>query len=725
MKKASLLLAFLTCFATTQPKTCFSQSVASGHWQLIQGDPFPDSVTQIVAGPGSLVYMATSDKGVFKSIDEGENWTQINTGLNGDLDITMLALGPNGDLLARNSAGDILYSKDASTWSNDGIPWHSQFPNASATSFAFDMSGVPYVGTLGAGIYKIDTIGNWNQIVFPALIPGAQVMLFDSQDRLIVHFDSLYRLKSDFSAIDTSWAVSDVSNTPVQLLKTEWGSLFIVADSLYVLTDQLQKISQNSVGVLIADSIGNLYGYYDANDLWDYMEKSTDHGASWNAATIPSTSENIYGGRSLEATSQGFIIDGAGQPALSVSFDTGFVFTSIHELDENLSINEIDVDRFQTIQAFDDLGGIWSSSDQGNTWKLRKPKQNVQGTLMEDGKYYSTETSRGKGIWPPMVSNDGVNYQPLNVPAGIEGQISASPNGTIWLSHGQAHFMRSEDGGVHWNDFAHFTDSGPPIIPGIDSAIARSVVERDPYIWLATAMAIHLTSDEGATWQVDTPQIGSFFGITGGKGYTIFTHTSGEGIHWLNPGEDPDSSWLDEVGTFVQDLEGTILQFEWPAQFYTTPQALIRETKSGEILDTLCNIPDSLVFSLDGAGTPPMAIDSSGNIFAAASGGSNSNYQATKTGLYRFISATASVAQQPTPSGDLDVSVTNNVLTLSSSDEIQSAEMFDVTGRSMLTVPSSHSTTLTASVASIPSGFYFVNAETPEGTIVRKVMIVH
>jgi hypothetical protein len=721
MKKASLLIAFFVCLASTQPKACFSQSASAGHWQLIQGDPFPDSVTQIVAGPGSLVYMATSDKGIFKSTDEGENWTQINTGLNGDLDITMLALGPNGDLLARNDAGDILYSKDASTWTNDGIPWHSQFPNASATSFAFDASGVPYVGTLGAGIYKMDTIGNWNQVVFPALIPGAQVMLFDSQDRLIVHFDTLYRLKSDFSAIDTSWTVSDVSNTPVQLLKTEWGSLFVVADTLYVLTDQLQKISRNSVGVLIADSIGNLYGYYDADSPFDWMYKSTDHGESWNAVTIPSTSENIYGGRFLEATSQGFIIDGAGQPALSVSFDTGFVFSSIHELDENLSINEIDVDRFQTIQAFDDLGGIWSSSDQGNTWKLRKPKQNVQGTLMEDGKYYSTETSRGKWFWPPMVSNDGVNYQPLNIGAGIEGQISASPNGTIWLSYGQAHFMRSFDGGATWNNFADITDSGPPVIPGGDSAGAWGVVERGPYIWLSTAMAIHLTSDDGATWQVDTPRIGSFMGISGGKGYTIITHTSGEGFHWLSPGESADSGWIQPNGNYAEDINGTLLQFSTP-RFDDTgygPQVFIRESKSGDILDTLCTEPYSLGFPYYGGSDltnePGMAIDSFGNIIAAA----------FQKGMYRFVPATASVAQQPTSSGDLDVSVTNNVLTLSSSDELQSAEMFDVTGRSMLTIPSSHSTTLTASVASIPSGFYFVKAEIAGGTIVRKAMIVH
>ncbi len=432
----------------------------------------------------------------------------------------------------------------------------------------------------------------------------------------------------------------------------------------------------------------------------------------------PGTSENIYGGRFLEATSQGFINDGAGEPALSVSFDTAFTFTSMHELDNNISINEIDVDRYQTIQAFDGMGGIWSSTDHGFTWQLRKPKQNVQGTLMEDGKYYSTQTSRGKGIWPPMVSNDGVNYQPLNVPAGIEGQISASPNGTIWLSYGQAHFMRSLDGGATWNEFARFADSGSSEIPGGDSAYAENAIEQGPYIWLATYGAIHLTSDDGATWQIDTPDY-TFFGIMNGKGYTIITHTSGEGIHWLSPGEDDDSSFLNNNGMYAEDIDGTMLQFTWPAEGFTYyPQALLRETKSGKIIDTLCLSPDSLTFSLDVMWQSQLAIDSSGNIFAAAGG------DPSGSGLYRFISATASVTPQPTSSTDLDVSVTNNMLTITSSDEIQSAEMIDVTGRSLIEIPSSHSTTLSASVASIPSGFYFLKAETDEGTIVRKVMIV-
>jgi hypothetical protein len=715
MKKASLLLAFLFCLASAQPKTCFSQSVAAGHWQLIQGDPFPDSVTQIVAGPGSLVYMATSDKGVFKSTDEGENWTEINTGLNGDLDITMLALGPNGDLLARDNYGNILYSKDAATWISDAVPWYWQYPGASATKFAFDSNGDAFVGTLGAGIYKMDSTGKWNQMMSPDIIPGVQAMVFDNQNRLIVHYDKLYRLKSDFSAIDTSWPISNTGNNPAQLIKTRWSSMLVVSDALYELTDQLQKISRNSVGGIIADSIGNLYAYYDADAVWDWMEKSTDHGVTWSTATIRSVSNIPYHGRFVEATSQGFITDGAGQPGLSVSFDTAFGFISIHELDENLKINNIGVDPSRTLQVFDNADGIWSSSDAGATWLLRVNRNHIQGQLMEDGKYYAFSTLHDS----VFVSNDGLSYSQITLPTGVgRPAFYASPNGILWLNYGAERFMRSTDNGVTWNDFVHFTDPAPAYWD-LDSGSTWGMIERGQNLWFATLLAIHFTSDDGVTWQVDTPHF-VFNGISGGRGNSIIALSDGNGIHWLNPGDNVDSSWLDEDGAYAEDIDGTMLQIALP-WYSENPQSFVRETKSGNILDTLCIVPNSLNFEnfIDQPGNI-IAVDSSGNIFGAPDGTGTS-----EVGLYKFVFDNASVTSPPSQSTDLDVSVTNNMLTITSPNEIQSAEMFDVTGRSMLIIPAAHSTMLSAGVESIPSGFYFIKAVTAEGTVVRKAMIVH
>ncbi len=714
MKNACLLIATLLCIALIQCKVCFAQTANAGHWQLVLGDPFPDSVTQIVVGPGSLVYMATSDKGVFKSTDEGMNWTQINTGLNGNLDITMLALGPKGDLLARNDAGDILHSNNAVTWTNEAVPWSSQFPGASATSFAFDVNGVPSVGTLGAGIYQRDSKGNWNQVLSPNIIPGAQTMLFDNQNRLIVHFDTLYRLKSDFSGTDTSWGITNTGNNPVQLLKTKWGSVLVVSDTLYELTDQLQKNHQNGEGGMIADSIGNLYAYYSANNIWDYMEKSTDRGVTWSTTKIPSVSNLPYHGRFLEATGHGFITDGDGQSGLSVSFDTAFGFTSIHELDENLKINDINVDRSGTLQVFDAGYGIWSSTDHGRTWLLRINRNHVQCRLMEDGKYYAYNPS-GDSIF---VSNDGVSYSPIHLPVGVgRAGLYASPNGTLWLLYGAERFMRSIDNGASWYDFVHFNDPAPPSWH-LDSGGSWGVIQRGQNIWFATLASIHFTSDNGATWQVDTPDF-VFNGISGGKGNSVLALSDGQGIHWLTPGENVDSSWLQEDGAYAEDIDGTMLQIALPWN-YEYPQSFVRETKSGSILDTLCIVPNSLNFEnfINQPGNI-IAVDSSGNIFGATDGTGTS-----KIGLYKFIFDNASVNQPLIATIDPNVSITNDVLTIASSAEIYSAEMFDVTGRSLIKIPSAHSTALSANVANVLSGVYLVKVETTGGTIVRKVTIV-
>jgi hypothetical protein len=634
----------------------------------------------------------------------------------------MLALGPNGDLLARDSYGNILYSKDAASWVSESVPWYWQYPGASAKAFAFDSSGAAYVGTVGAGIYKRDSIGKWNPVMSPDIIPGVQTMLFDNQDRLVIHYDKLYRIKSDFSGMDTSWAMSAVRNTPVQLLKTTWASIFVVSDTLYDLTSKLQELSPNGDQEYVLDSLGNIYSFSFPELVWYGLSKSTDHGVTWQTTPWGSL-ENLPSESFVEATSNGFINDGEGEPEVRVSSDSNISFIPIHELDDNLNVS-IQVDPLGNLQAFElsgqePDGGIWSSSDNGITWRRRMSPKNIAETLQEDGKYYAYTSDT-----TVIVSADGVNFQPLNLPSGERVGLYGSPNGTLWAYYGSAHFMRSLDGGKTWNEFAHFIDPGIPN-SNIDTAWADNVVQRGPYIWLATSNAIHLTSDDGHTWQVDTPH-DVFFGITGGKGYTIITHTSGEGIHWLNPGENPDSSWLQAIGTYAQDLSGTMIQIAWPYQMNTTPQALIKETKSGEILDTLCIIPDSLIFSLDVAtiSPPPMAIDSSGNIFAVASGGSTSNLQSTKAGLYRFVSASSSVSQQSLLSGDLDVLVTNNVLTITSSDEIQSAEMFDVTGRSLITISGAHSTTLSASVASVPNGVYLVKTEINGGDVVRKIIIV-
>jgi hypothetical protein len=373
------------------------------------------------------------------------------------------------------------------------------------------------------------------------------------------------------------------------------------------------------------------------------------------------------------------------------------------------------------------------------------PRQNIQGTLMDDGKYYSSQTSR-PAIWPPMVSEDGgLTYKQLNVPqipnqkiGSVRGQLYVSPLGTYWFLYGSAEFLRSTDKGATWNEFAHFTDPGFPYYE-IDSAWADNVVEKGPYIWLATATAIHLTSDDGATWQVDTLDY-SFFGMTGGKGNTIIAHTSNEGIHWLRPGEDADSSWLQANGTYAQDINGTMLQIAFRDPYTSPPESFIRETKSGDVIDTLSVIPDTLFFFWDEAGIPTIAIDSAGNIFAASyRGDENSGGVISVAGLYQFIPANSSVSQTSGPTGDAaiaNVSILDNpfdaelsVSVTMNKSALVSFDLSDILGR---VVPIDNSDNrmmvegnqaIAFDVSNLTTGTYYLRLTAEDGDV-RSVKVV-
>lgn len=462
------------------------------------------------------------------------------------------------------------------------------------------------------------------------------------------------------------------------------------------------------------DSIGRLYALDGSSP-----EVSIDSGATWKSFGS-SNKVDLW-----EAASYGFIGFQNNGAAVAVSYDSGRMVQYILPLSNNLEIDEVAVDPTGTIQAFDGIGGIWSSSDHGATWRRRMNRNEIQGQLMEDGNYYAHSPFSDSTNYINYVSYDGgATYKQLNVPPGVgRAGIYASPNGILWLTYGSERFMRSTDSGSTWADFVHFTDPAPAYWH-LDSGETWGMVQRGQNLWFATLAAIHFTSDDGATWRVDTPNF-PINGITGGSGNSAIVLSDGEGIHLLSPGESPDSGWLQPNGAFAENPDGTMLQINIP--FYQfQPETFIRESKSGDILDTLCSEPDSLFFTnfVDQTGAM-IAIDSFGNIFGATTMTTIGTTRYTNVGLYRFISASAFVAKQPSPSGDLDVSVTNNVLTITSSDEIQSAEMFDVTGRSLIKIPSAHSTMLSASVASVPSGVYLVKAEISDGTIVRKVMIAH
>jgi len=89
--------------------------------------------------------------GIFRSTDNGENWTEQNDGFSA-LDVNSLALNSAGDILAAAAGGVFLSTDNAESWSDVSsglIP-----TGGNAWAVAVDHNGYALAGTAGGGVFR-------------------------------------------------------------------------------------------------------------------------------------------------------------------------------------------------------------------------------------------------------------------------------------------------------------------------------------------------------------------------------------------------------------------------------------------------------------------------------------------------------------------------------------------------------------------------------------------
>jgi len=114
-------------------------------------------IYNLTIDPSGVLYAGTGGSGVYKSVNHGESWTEINNGLPSCRYIDAFAVNPANpqDLFAGVSNLGVYRSKNGGTsWSYFGA---GLCPGVMVFSLAFDPRdpGTLYAGTSGAGIYKI------------------------------------------------------------------------------------------------------------------------------------------------------------------------------------------------------------------------------------------------------------------------------------------------------------------------------------------------------------------------------------------------------------------------------------------------------------------------------------------------------------------------------------------------------------------------------------------
>jgi len=259
----------------------FYVSFVNAQWHNTSGLPLNVDIISM-AKSGSNIFAGTS-KGVYLSIDEGNNWSAVNSGLTNTF---VLALATNGDKIYAGTKGGgvFLSSNNGTNWSavNNGIK------DSLISSLAIIGNNI-FAGTSSNGVYLSNNNGNiWtavntdltNQFTFSLVTLGDKIF--------VATYGGVFSSSnngSNWSSINTglpyiSNQISKLAVSGTNILALAFG------DDLYKL--QNNEFSWSKMNTGLSDISGFSASENDIyiGTIYSGMNSSFDQGENWKFDTI-------------------------------------------------------------------------------------------------------------------------------------------------------------------------------------------------------------------------------------------------------------------------------------------------------------------------------------------------------------------------------------------------------------------------------------------------------
>lgn len=431
----------------------------NAQWEQTNG-PFGALEINHITGSDSMLFASALGAGVFRSLDSGENWTNVKEA-NSISDNSVIHLTHEGILFATDSG--IVRSDDfGDTWTsvNNGLL------NNNVRSIASDTAGIVYAATTSfdfseaAGVFRYDDNGQtWSQVLD---IESTEVAIIHVADDGTVWFGGSFQI----------WRSDDQGTT--------WTQVSQPITSYFDVTD------------IDTDSEGTVYlttGYM--NGAW----KSVDSGATWSEI-IPASDIGLIPAVTVDDDDEVFVSVNEGIVRSSdggLSWDTIFLNVMTHAVVYTIHSTGSD-------SLFIGSRGLLMSIDNGANWQFHH--QGMIAThvsslaVTHSGNIFATSLKLWKSdnngdTWTDIGANTGSDHfefiKSLETGLYLNSKIDWSEV-----------LLRSTDEGVTWSRIAGNEDN--------IYSILDLQINSQGHLFILSYDALYRSTDDGTTWElIDIP----------------------------------------------------------------------------------------------------------------------------------------------------------------------------------------------------------------------------
>jgi photosystem II stability/assembly factor-like uncharacterized protein len=399
----------------------FRSTDGGASWAQVGTVPGYDVVITLQRNPAApdTLWAGTYSSGLFRSDDGGSTWQPDDTGLPANQEVLVVAVGSTGPITAMTHLGVFRRAATATAWtaSSTGITGSQ----VNALAVAPTDSAILYAGLEGQGAFRsTDNGASWTY----AGLTGQNVN----------------SLAVSPTSASTIWAA-----TSRGVQRSDNGGVTWVT--------QLTFFNDTPTTVAVApSSASTVY----ATTFQSGVYRSTDGGSTWHQLTLPAD-VNAFSVL-IDPTNPSMLWVGTRFAGIARSTDAGATWTSALVLPGYdalaLSLDPRNPTRlFAAIQA-DSGGGVYISSDSGQTWKRSTggtPPDSAAAVAADPstaGRVYagSDDDPDSPGVY--VSNDDGVTWQ--DVSSGLTTRVAHSlvvqTSGIVHL--GTTAYGRTSGGGI-------------------------------------------------------------------------------------------------------------------------------------------------------------------------------------------------------------------------------------------------------------------------------------